>query len=122
MNRGSGGWIWFLFLAIIGVIIYGIVTFGPPYFHKACLENKMEEFMRQYGTLGEEEMIDMIIKVAGKDCKVFKLRYENFDFDGAVMEDSVLSCHNTEVIRLPGDRFYKIDMNPEVRIRIPTAF
>ncbi len=122
MNRGAVGWKTLLFLVIIGAIIYGVMTVAPPFFHQACFKNRMEDVMRRYGSLGEDEMIHTIITVGRKDCKVPRLSYQNFDFEGDVLEDSVLRCHYTEVIKLPGGRSYELKMNPEVRIKIPAAF
>jgi hypothetical protein len=119
MDRGNGSWKWLLILLVLGSIVYGFILFAPPFLNQACLKSRMETQMRNFSTLGEEEMILTIIKLAKQDCNINNLRYESFQFKGDIGLDSVLRCKYSKVVQLPGDRIYILKFTPEVRIRIP---
>lgn len=120
MDRGAAKWKTLLFLAIVGLIGYGTYLFAPPYLSQYCVKNNMQEYMRQYASMGEDTMIDTIVDAVRKECKV-RLSWEDFYFDGDVLEESVMRCKYTKVIMLPGNRPYKMVFTPEVKIKIPPA-
>lgn len=109
----------FIILVILAVLVWGGVVFTAPYLRKSRLENIMEDWMREYRHYGYNGMIEEIIKEAKKIKNMPELTKENFKFEGDVGVDSTLRCEYTEFIRLPRDRYYKLDMVAEKTIKIP---
>ncbi len=122
MNRGEGKWKWLLGIAILAGALFIVVKFGPPYFNMLCLKQRMETNFRQYAVMGEEQMIETIINLARQDCKISKLKFENFTIDPNidVGYESWIKCEYTEIIILPGNNIYKWKMKPTVKIKVPS--
>jgi len=109
----------FILLVILGVLVWGGVVFSAPYLRKSRLENIMGDWMREYKHYGYDGMVEAIIKDAKKIKNMPELTKDNFSFEGDVGVESTLRCEYTEEIKLPGNRYYQLNMVAEKTIEIP---
>ena len=122
-KRFSGGTKFniFLVLCFLALVGWGVAVFSRPYLRKTRLERVMGEYMRDYQSLGEEEMIERVIKEAEK-LGIQGLTQDNFEFEGGVGKDSTFRCSYNEFIKLPGNKFYKIEIKAEKNLFIPMRY
>lgn len=108
----------FIVLCLLALIGWAAAVISGPYLRRSRLQNRMAEWMRDYRHMTYEEMIERIIFDA-KQAGIKEISPENFSFEGGVGQESTLRCNYTEYIKLPGGRYYVLNMEAKKTIKIP---
>ena len=107
-----------LVLCLLALVGWGAASFGGPYLRKYRLQNIMMDWMRDFKNVGEDMMLEEIVKDAQKSG-LKQLKREDCRFQGDIGVDSFVHCEYQESVRLPGERYYVIPMVVEKHIKIP---
>ena len=116
MNRGEGKYYVIIAILFVAALVYGVVLFGPVYQHKWKFHQDMEETVRMFDKIGEEEMYAFLIRKA-KALGLPPLTEENFYWEGGeVGQPALLQCEYYETINFPGGKTYKMRILVEEKI------
>lgn len=107
-SRGDAK-IWVIVGIIVVAGIFAASKFGPIYQKKWDLEDKMEELMRRFTTLGEEGILDQLQLYVDKENLGFDV-YESCEFSGEleIGQAATLTCSYDVVVGLPKYEKYRV--------------
>gem|GEM_PF-1557956 len=112
----------FLVLCFLALVGWASAVISRPYLRKYRFQKFMADYMQEYRYMqGEQELIGKLIEEAGK-LGIPPLNSDNFEFQGGVGQDSTLRCSYSEFIKLPGNKYYKIDLTAEKNLFIPARY
>ena len=112
----------FLVLCFLALVGWASAVISGPYLRKYRFQKFMADYMQEYRYMqGEQELIGKLIEEAGK-LGIPPLNPDNFEFQGGVGQDSTLRCSYSEFIKLPGNKYYKIDLTAEKNLFIPARY
>ena len=112
----------FLVLCFLALVGWLSAVISRPYLRKARFQKLMGQYMQEYRYMqGEQELFKQLIEEAEK-LGIPPLTPDNFEFQGGVGQDSTLRCSYSEFIKLPGNKYYRIDLTAEKSLFIPSRY
>mgnify|MGYP000569067309 CR=1 FL=1 len=98
----GGAKVWVMAAIILGAGVFAASKFGPIYQNKWDLEDKMEELMRRFTTLGEDGILEQLQLYVEKQNLGFDV-YDSCEFSGEleIGQAATLTCSYDARVGLP---------------------